>query len=512
VITHLHSALDVARWLQACGAHALHCDSRRVRPGDAFVAWPGAAQDGRRYVAAALDAGAVACVVEREGAEAFGFNDDRIAAVSDLKIHSGEIAHHFYREPSHRLKTVAITGTNGKTSTSWWAAQLLSRLGQPCAVVGTLGMGVPGHVFQRTGLTTPDPVMLQAGLSDFAHQGLKACVMEASSIGLQEGRLNGLRLHVAVFANLTQDHLDYHGSMDAYWAAKRALFDWPGLRVAIVNVDDPHGAQLARDLQDRAGAGALDVWTLSVQGAPARLHIPSSSLTDTGLRFDVVESLPHGASSAAYSVKLPMVGEYNLYNLLSAMAVARALGHALPDAVAACTALTPVPGRMQAVWPDEDAALPLVLVDYAHTPDALEKALQALQPLALQRGGRLWCLVGCGGNRDAGKRPLMAAAAEREASQLVLTSDNPRAENPAHILAQMRDGLLRPDAASINPDRATAIADAVARAEVRDVILLAGKGHEDYQEIQGVKHPFSDVEEACRALSRRLDTQGRANA
>jgi UDP-N-acetylmuramoyl-L-alanyl-D-glutamate--2,6-diaminopimelate ligase len=512
VITHLHSALDVARWLQACGAQALHCDSRRVRQGDAFVAWPGAAQDGRRYVAAALEAGAVACVVEREGAEAFGFNDDRIAAVSDLKTHSGEVAHHFYREPSHRLKTVAITGTNGKTSTSWWTAQLLSRLGQSCAAVGTLGMGVPGQAFQATGLTTPDPVMLQAGLSDFVHQGLKACVMEASSIGLQEGRLNGLRIQVAVFANLTQDHLDYHGSMEAYWAAKRALFDWPGLRAAIVNVDDPHGAQLARDLQARAESGGLDLWTLSVQGAPARLHIPSSSLTDTGLRFEVVESLPNGASSAAYSVKLPMVGEYNLYNLLSAMAVARALGHALPDAVTACAALTPVPGRMQAVWPDEDAALPLVLVDYAHTPDALEKALQALQPLALQRGGRLWCLVGCGGDRDAGKRPLMAAAAEREAAQLVLTSDNPRSEDPLHILAQMTAGLLQPDAAHINPDRATAIADTVAQAGERDVILLAGKGHEDYQDILGVKRPFSDVAEAHQALARRAGATGGVRA
>ncbi len=503
MITHLHTPLDVARWLQASGAHALHGDSRQVRPGDAFVAWPGAAQDGRRYVAAALEAGAVACVVEREGAEAFGFSDGRIAAVSDLKTHSGEIAHHFYREPSHKLKTVAITGTNGKTSTSWWTAQLLSGLGQPCGTVGTLGMGVPGRAFQATGLTTPDPVMLQAGLSEFVHQGLKACVLEASSIGLEEGRLNGMRIQVAVFANLTQDHLDYHGTMEAYWAAKRALFNWPGLRVAIVNIDDPHGATLAQDLQSRVEDGSLDLWTLSVQGAPARLHIPTSSLTDTGLRFEVVENLPNGASGNAYSVKLPLVGEYNLYNLLSAIAVARALGHALPDAVAACAALTPVPGRMQAVWPDEDAHLPLVLVDYAHTPDALEKALQALQPLTWQRGGRLWCLVGCGGDRDAGKRPLMAAAAEREAAELVLTSDNPRSEDPARILEQMQAGLLRPEAAHVDPDRAAAIAHVVAQASARDVILLAGKGHEDYQEIRGVKRPFSDTAEAYRALARR---------
>ena len=502
-MTPLHTPLEVARWLQACGARDLHCDSRRVKAGDAFVAWPGAAQDGRLYVNTALQAGAVAALVERDGVEPFGFTDPSIAAVQGLKATAGEIAHHFYDHPSHTLPVIAVTGTNGKTSTAWWAAQWLTALGLPGAVVGTLGMGVPGQVFQPTGLTTPDPVMLQAGLRRFLSEGVRTCVVEASSIGLEEGRLNATRIHTAVFTNFTQDHLDYHGSMAAYWQAKRALFDWPGLRVAVVNVDDPHGEALAVELAPRAQAGELDLWTISAAGRPARLRVPDWTLTDTGLRFHVLESLGQGASSALQQIKVPLVGEYNLYNLLSALAVVRAQGFALVDAVKASGALTPVPGRMQSAWPQEQHDQPLVLVDYCHTPDALEKALQALQPLTLQRGGRLWCVVGCGGDRDASKRPLMAAVAEREAGVLVLTSDNPRSEDPAHILAQMQSGLTNAVNAIVELDRAQAIALAVARADARDVILLAGKGHEDYQEVAGVKVPFSDLEQGRLALEGR---------
>ncbi len=504
----MHDPAQVAQWLQACGVRQLHCDSRRLQPGDAFVAWPGAAQDGRRYVPAAFRAGAVACVVERDGAEAFGLDAPRVLAVQGLKHSVGELAHHFYRAPSTELPLLAITGTNGKTSTAWWTAQLLSALGQPCGLIGTLGMGQPGHELVPTGLTTPDPVMLQAALRGFADQGLRACVLEASSIGLEEGRLNGARVHSAVFTNLTQDHLDYHHSMQAYWRAKRALFDWPGVQVAVLNIDDPHGAELAARLQPRVQAGALEVWTLSTEGQAARLRVPQWSMTDTGLRCTVVETLPDSTDTAPGVVELPLVGEYNLYNLLSAVALARAQGHSLARTLQACAALTPVPGRMQSAWPglDADTAshLPLVLADYAHTPDALEKALRALQPLALQRGGRLWCVVGCGGDRDVGKRPLMAAVAEREAARVLLTSDNPRTEPPLQILADMRAGLSHPDAAHIEPDRALAIAQAVAQAAPADVVLLAGKGHENYQEVLGVRQSFSDLAHARAALQQRL--------
>ena len=504
----MHDPAQVAQWLQACGVRQLHCDSRRLQPGDAFVAWPGAAQDGRRYVPAAFRAGAVACVVERDGAEAFGLDAPRVLAVQGLKHSVGELAHHFYRAPSTELPLLAITGTNGKTSTAWWTAQLLSALGQPCGLIGTLGMGQPGHELVPTGLTTPDPVMLQAALRGFADQGLRACVQEASSIGLEEVRLNGARAHSAVFTNLTQDHLDYHHSMQAYWRAKQALFDWPGVQVAVVNIDDPHGAELAARLQPRVQAGALEVWTLSTEGQAARLRVPQWSMTDTGLRCTVVETLPDGTDTAPGVVELPLVGEYNLYNLLSAVALARAQGHSLARTLQACAALTPVPGRMQSAWPglDADTAshLPLVLADYAHTPDALEKALRALQPLALQRGGRLWCVVGCGGDRDAGKRPLMAEVVGRLADRVLLTSDNPRTEPPLQILADMRAGLSHPDAAHIEPDRALAIAQAVAQAAPADVVLLAGKGHENYQEVLGVRQSFSDLAHARAALQQRL--------
>ena len=494
------------RWLREQGARALQCDSRRVRPGDAFVAWPGAAQDGRRHVAAALAAGAVACLVERAGCEAFGLNDPgqpldpRIAAFQGLKAATGAIASRFQGEPSQALDVIALTGTNGKTSTGWWIAQWLAALGQPAALAGTLGMGVPGRDFEPTGLTTPDPVSWQAGLRRWADAGIQAAVVEASSIGLQEGRLEATRIRTAVFSNLTQDHLDYHGSMDAYWRAKRALFDWPGLQAAVVNLDDPHGALLAAELQPRADAGALELWTIAVHAPQARLRVTGWALTETGLRFELVERLADGQISAPQQISVPLVGEYNLYNLLSALAVARAQGHALEPAVAAVAVLSPVPGRMQSAWGAEQADQPLVLVDYCHTPDALEKALQALRPLADKRGGRLCCLVGCGGNRDAGKRPLMAAAAERESDRLLLTSDNPRSEDPLLILAQMRAGLLAPAQVEVEPDRARAIAHAVAQAGPRDVLLLAGKGHEDYQEIAGVKLPFSDLEQGRLAL------------
>lgn len=510
MITHLHSALDLARWLQASGARGVSSDSRRLRPGDAFLAWPGAAQDSRRYVAQALEQGAVACVVERDGADAYGFNDDRVAAVAGLKALSGELASLFHHEPSHELDVVAITGTNGKTSTAWWTALWLEALGTPAALVGTLGMGRAGQPLAVTGLTTPDPARLQAGLRDYADQGVRACVMEVSSIGLDEARLAGTRVHTAVFTNFTQDHLDYHGTMDAYWAAKRRLFDWPGLRVAVVNIDDDKGAALAVELADRVGGThALDLWTVSVQGRDARLTVPEWTLTDSGLRFMVSESGDGGSGDTPWHIKLPLVGDYNLYNLLCALAVVRSRGVPMADAVGQATALLPVPGRMQPAWTDAPAAsLPLVLVDYAHTPDALEKALRALQPLAMARGGQLWCVVGCGGDRDPGKRPLMAAVAEREAAICVLTSDNPRREDPMAILDQMRAGLSHPGAAQVVADRAAAIAHAVGAAQARDVVLLAGKGHEPYQDIGGVRHPFSDLEQARRALEARCAGAG----
>lgn len=506
----LQQPSDVANWLRHRVTGNLICDSRLMQPGDGFVAWPGAATDGRKFVRAALDGGAHAAVVERSGVEAFNLADDRVAMVTDLKAQAGAIASAYHADPSAAMDVVAITGTNGKTTTAWWVAQLLSAVHKPCAVVGTLGIGHPeragraGHTMVSTGLTTPDPVLLQERLRAMVDEGTLACAIEASSIGLIEGRLNATRVKVAVFTNFTQDHLDFHGDMAAYWQAKLALFGWPDLAAAVVNVDDAQGAQVLARLASRA----VDVWTIAVDPpVPARLSAVGFSNTAQGVRFEVVERDAAGAVVETVSLGLPVVGRYNVSNVLCALASARALGVPLAQATAACVALTPVPGRMERLG-GEAGREPMVLVDYAHTPDALEKALQALQPMVRARQGALWVVVGCGGDRDTSKRPLMAAAAEGGAQQVVLTSDNPRSEDPNAILAQMVAGLSFPERASVEADRATAIAQTVLRAAVNDVVLIAGKGHEDYQDIQGVKRPFSDAAQARAALARRGPAQG----
>ena len=503
---------DVANWLRQRVTGNLLCDSRLLQPGDGLVAWPGAATDGRKFVRSAFGSGATAALVEHEGVEAFDLNDDRVAAVTGLKAQAGAIASVYHGDPSASLAMVAITGTNGKTSTAWWVAQLLSAAQMPCALVGTLGIGRPplagqsGQALVPTGLTTPDPVLLQSRLRAMVDEGTVACAIEASSIGLLEGRLNATRIRVAVFTNFTQDHLDFHGDMAAYWAAKAALFDWPGLAAAVINLDDPQGEVLLAQIASRA----LDVWTVSLAAqTSARLTAENFTHTQEGVRFEVVERDAALHTVASASLSLPLVGRYNVSNVMCALASARALGVSLERAVDACAALTPVPGRMERVG-EPMVGQPLVLVDYAHTPDALEKALQALQPLAAERNGALWVVVGCGGDRDASKRPLMAAVAERDAQQVMLTSDNPRSEEPRAILGQMVSGLREPTRAATEVDRAKAIAQAVQKAAANDVVLIAGKGHEDYQEIQGVKRPFSDAAHARLALAGRVVTTGPA--
>jgi UDP-N-acetylmuramoyl-L-alanyl-D-glutamate--2,6-diaminopimelate ligase len=495
-VTALRSADAAARWLRSWVTGTVTTDSRRVRAGDGFIAWPGAASDGRRFVAGALKAGATTCLVEREGLEAFDFDDARIASLPGLKGATGPIADAFFEQPSRSLEVVATTGTNGKTSTAWWTAQALTLLGRRCAVVGTLGIGVPplpGRAAQIefTGLTTPDPVMLHAALRLFADGGFTACAIEASSIGIAEQRLAALRIAVALFTNFTRDHIDYHGTMDAYWAAKRRLFSGPGLRAAVLNIDDERGAALARELH----GGTLDVWTYSTQ-ADARLRALRLGYIDGGLAFALHEG------DQTVPVRSTLIGDYNASNLLAVIGGLRALGVPLADAAAVVPQLTPVPGRMQRVG--AGSAAPEVVVDYAHTPDALEKVLRALRTLATARSGRLVCVFGCGGNRDASKRPLMGAIAARDADAVVVTSDNPRAEPPAAILAEIAAGIAQREGVELIEDRRAAIAQAVAQAGANDVLLIAGKGHEDYQEIAGIRQPFSDVAEASAALARRL--------
>jgi len=506
-LTRLKSPAAAARWLKSWVTGTLRTDSRAVQPGDAFIAWPGYANDGRRFVESALAAGAATVLVEQDGIDAFGFEDARIATLTSMKAATGHIAAAFFDEPSDRLKVVAATGTNGKTSTAWWTSQALNLLGRRTGVVGTLGIGVPplsvgvaaadskqDWAIQATGLTTPDPVALQAAFRRMVDDGFAACAIEASSIGIVEQRLAGTRIEVALFTNFTRDHLDYHGSMDGYWAAKRLLFGWPGLKAAVVNIDDDAGDLLASEL----AKGPLDVWTYSTRGdSQARLVAADIGYRDGGLAFTLVES---GTERAA--VVTTLIGDYNVHNLLAVIGGLRALGVPVGDAARVAGLVTPVPGRMQRVAANA-AGQPEVVVDYAHTPDALEKVIAALRPLAADRGGKLHCVFGCGGDRDATKRPLMGGIAARLADAVVVTSDNPRTEDARKIVDQVAAGATGGAPVQVIVDRRAAIAQVLAGADARDVVLVAGKGHEDYQEINGVRQHFSDVEEALSGLRKR---------
>jgi len=503
-LLQLPDIATAAQWLRERVPGDLSCDSRRIGRGDAFIAWPGYARDGREFVPQALQAGASACLIEAEGSSCFSFDDDeRVASLAGLKAATGALADAFYGQPSAALDVVASTGTNGKTSTAWWLAQALSQLGRRCGVIGTLGVGEPPSAanpaarIESTGLTTPDPVTLHRSLRRFVDEGYVAAAIEASSIGIVEHRLAATRIRVALYTNFTPDHLDYHGSMAEYWGAKRLLFAWPGLQAAVINLDDAQGAALADELAQEGRANGPHLWTYAVH-TQARLMAADVHYAADGLAFTLREA---GHEVPVHS---RLIGDYNVANVLAVIGGLRALGVSLDQAAALVPAFTPVPGRMQRVGADAAQALPQVVVDYAHTPDALEKALQALRPFAHARGGKLWCVFGCGGNRDAGKRPVMGGIAARLADQVIITSDNPRGEVPEVIASQVLSGCDGAVHVVTELDRRVAIAQAVRDAAANDVVLIAGKGHEDYQEIAGQRLPFSDIEHAVLALQARM--------
>lgn len=468
-----------ARGIQA---NRLCADSRLVQAGDVFVAMPGHRTDGRAYVRDAVAKGAAAVLHEA------GANVDVAVpaiAIPGLAALSGEIAHLVYGRPSERLWMAGVTGTNGKTSVSQWIAQAMGWFDCPCAVIGTLGSGFPDKLTESVN-TTPDAVTLHRQLAGFVTQGAVACAMEVSSIGVEEGRINGVHFDVGVFTNLTQDHLDYHGTMAAYAAAKERLFAWPDLRAAVINLDDPFGAELADKLVGRMRTIGYTLQAKVSHGETAAAT--DFAMTATGVSFKL-----DGVRFDA-----PVVGRFNASNLLAVIGALLAADETLEDIAAVLPRLTPPPGRMQVIGGND---APLAVVDYAHTPDALEKALTTLRETATVRGGRLVCVFGCGGDRDPGKRPIMGAIAERLADRVLLTSDNPRSEEPDAIIAAISAGMKANPI--IEANRAVAIRTAIAEAEARDVVLLAGKGHEPYQEIAGVRHPFSDIEHARTALEQR---------
>jgi UDP-N-acetylmuramoyl-L-alanyl-D-glutamate--2,6-diaminopimelate ligase len=408
--------------------------------------------------------------------------------------------------------SVGVTGTNGKTSCAVWLGQALSHLGETVAVIGTLGVGLfkpqgrTAPEFDVTGNTTPDALLLARKLAASRDAGAQALAIEVSSIGLDQGRTEGLHFDVALFTNLTRDHLDYHGDMAAYEAAKAKLFDWPGLKTAVLNLDDVAGLRLTEQLLAKKPlAGAIPVIGYTLMDAATLPDMPGVFM----LRAGQFRSRPSGTEFHLASplggaqVKTRLVGHFNVSNALAVLGALLAKGVALRAAVDAIEALSPAPGRMEQVG-GQDA--PMVVIDYAHTPDALEKTLAALRTVADERGGHLWCVFGCGGDRDPGKRPQMGAIAQK-ADHVIVTSDNPRSEDPHTIIDQIVAGMdaHHPQSATLAiEDRAAAILSAVKHAAKVDVILLAGKGHEPYQEIKGKKLPFSDADHAALALAARV--------
>lgn len=473
--------------LQSQGAQVrnLTSDSRKVQDGTLFLAYPGARADGRAFIAQAVSKGAAAVLWEREG---FAWDSSwqiPNLPMDDLRLQTGFIADEFYGHPSRQLWMIGVTGTNGKTSCSHWLAQALSALGRKTAVLGTLGNGFPENL-SETANTTPDAVLLHGMLAQYKREGAAAVAMEVSSHGLEQGRVNGVHFDVAVLTNLSRDHLDYHGSMQAYAAAKKRLFHWENLGCAVLNTDDALGREIAVELS------ALERRVLSYGLDSGEVRGSQLQFDENGLCIQV--DTPYGTGL----LKANIFGRFNAYNLLAVLSALLASEVDLQDALAVLGNISAVPGRMQSLGGGHH---PLVVIDYAHTPDALEKVLSTLaeQLQAGGRQGRLFCVFGCGGNRDTGKRPLMGAVAKKLAHEVIVTSDNPRNEDPLKIIEDILQGAGEVQA---EPDRAAAISVAIEAAGLGDIVLIAGKGHEDYQEIQGVKHPFSDYAAARQVLQK----------
>lgn len=470
---------------EALPVTGLVMDSRALRPGDAFVAIAGFGAHGLGFVEQARAAGAAAILFEPPAPADLPAPADAIA-VPGLRARLGAMADRFHGAPSRAMTMVGVTGTNGKTSTVQLLAQAWQLLGVRSGSIGTLGAGLQGNV-RPTGFTTPLVLQMHALLGELRDQGAQAVAMEVSSHALDQGRVDAVHFDVAVFTNLTRDHLDYHGNMDAYGAAKARLFHRPGLRASVVNVDDAFGRELFARLP--ASQQAIGV---SSRGAPqAHVRAGDIELDGRGIAFQ----LQAGTFRAA--VHSPLLGRFNVDNLLAVAGVLHALGHPLADIARVLGQLQPIHGRMNRLG--GRPGQPTVVVDYAHTPDALEQALGDLRAHVV---GALTCVFGCGGERDAGKRPQMAAIAERLADRLVVTDDNPRGEAGDRIVADILAGLTDATRATVQRDRARAIGMAIDAAGEGDVVLIAGKGHEPYQDIGGVRHAFDDTAVAAAVLAR----------
>lgn len=464
--------------------HGLKTDSREVTAGDAFVALAGARTPADHYIGQAISAGATVVLLDSPvAAECSERQGALVVPVVGLRGLLGRIADRFFEHPSQRLRLVGVTGTNGKTSVSQYIARLLKETGTPCGVLGTLGYGMP-DALQAASHTTPDVVQVNRVLSRIIAQGGRAAAMEVSSHALDQGRVDHLTITGAVFTNLTRDHLDYHGTMAAYGEAKARLFEREELHFSVINFDDPFGRQLYGQLE-----GKCDRVRYSLHEAQTELWLTDFQPTDEGFQATV------DGQWGRFALSVPLMGSFNASNVLAAMAAVLTLGVPVERVQQAVARLAPPPGRLERFSSDRGVR---VVVDYAHTPDALANALAALRPHV---AGRLICVFGCGGDRDSGKRPDMAREAEKLADVIIVTDDNPRSEHPAAIARDIMAGFSSPERATVIHDRGQAIQEAIRSATTDDLVLVAGKGHEAYQEIAGQKMPFSDAEQVRHALN-----------
>ncbi|HBH36749.1 MAG TPA: UDP-N-acetylmuramoyl-L-alanyl-D-glutamate--2,6-diaminopimelate ligase, partial [Gammaproteobacteria bacterium] len=460
----------------------LSLDSRRLASGSLFIALPGTRGHGLDYLQQAVDAGCVAVVAEidcewsRERIEALNTSIPVIAAGN---VHAGSIAARFYADPSAQLTIIGYTGTNGKTTCAWLTAGVLEN----CAMIGTLGNGVPGSLQQATH-TTPDAISLQQMFADYLQTGITAVAMEVSSHALDQERVDGAHIDVAVFTNLSRDHLDYHDTMQAYAEAKKKLFRLPGLSCVVINMDDPYGQQIMEDLDQ-----GMRCITVGVNSMEVQLRASHIRQTQQGLKM-----LLHYEQQQVV-LESPLIGRFNVDNLLSVTGALLAAGVPLVQALKRLSSVPAVPGRMERFGGENQ---PLVVVDYAHTPDALKNALLAARE---HTDGELICLFGCGGDRDQGKRPLMGAVAEELADRVIVTDDNPRSESGDAIIEQILCGMKHPS--RVVRDRQKAISIAITQASAGDLVLVAGKGHEDVQIIGDQRHHFSDREVVAKLLGSR---------
>jgi len=478
---------DVAGIPATLAVSGLVLDSRAVRPGDGFVAIAGFGTHGLHFAARALEDGASVVMYEPPVPAGVPAPPEGAIAVPGLRARLGAMADEFHGRPSASMSTVAVTGTNGKTSTVQLLAQAWELLGRRAATIGTLGAGLHGDV-RPTGFTTPLVLQVHALLADLREAGAQAVAMETSSHALDQGRVDAVHFEVGVFTNLTRDHLDYHGDMASYGAAKERLFAVEGMTAAVVNIDDGFGHALFARLPQ-----ALRRIGTSARGDAQALVAATDIVLDAaGIGFRLrIEGDVH-------DVRSPLLGRFNVENLLAVAGVLHAQDVAAADIAGVLGRLEPIAGRMNRLGGRD--GLPLVVVDYAHTPDALEQALAAVRAHA---AGGITCVFGCGGERDRGKRPQMAAAAEAGADAVVVTDDNPRGEDGDAIVADILAGFGDTAAVTVERDRAAAIRRAIGTAGPGDIVLVAGKGHEPYQEIDGVRHPFDDRDVARRALEAR---------